>query len=338
MVNLRQYSDFQNAGLTTPVNDNAGMFRKKVEQGESGVLLYGITPPRRDHAPDRIREITARRIERLQALDVDGLVLYDLQDESTRTPQARPFPYLPTIDAGSYSADYLGALDLTKILYKPVATETPESFTRWAAARNSPSSATVLVGAPSKNFPSTLKLSEAYKIRRQVAPDMLLGGVIIPERHALTGHEHLRLMEKSAAGCSFFVSQCVYNPQATRDFLSDYFYHCRDHGLKPSYLIFTLTVCGSVETLAFMKWLGISIPRWLENDLSHASDILHTSMNACHDIADGIIEYCEEKKIPFGFNIESVSIRKAEIEASVTLAHQIAGLLGRSKSIGAEED
>jgi hypothetical protein len=36
----------------------------------------------------------------------------------------------------------------------------------------------------------------------------------------------------------------------------------------------TLTVCGSVETIKFMKWLGISIPRWLENDLSHASDIL----------------------------------------------------------------
>ena len=45
-------------------------------------------------------------------------------------------------------------------------------------------------------------------------------------------------------------------------------------------MIFTLTVCGSVETLKFMKWLGISIPRWLENDLAHASDILETSLAA----------------------------------------------------------
>lgn len=126
-------------------------------------------------------------------------------------------------------------------------------------------------------------------------------------------------------------SQCVYNPQVTRDFLSDYVYHCRDQGLTTRYLIFTLTVCGSVETLKFMKWLGISIPRWLENDLSHASDILETSLKACREIAGGIIEYCGEKGIPFGFNIESVSIRKAEIEASIALAHQIASLLGRYK-------
>jgi len=307
------------------------MFRQKIENGESGVLLYGITPPRRDNTEERIREITARRIERIQGLNVDGLVVYDLQDESLRNSDARPFPYLPTIDAGTYSREYLKALDLIKILYKPVATETPESFAQWATARNDHSSAGVLVGAPSRDFPSTLKLSQAYKIRQQVAPDMFLGGVVIPERHAVTGREHLHVIEKTSAGCSFFISQCVYNPQATRDFLSDYAYHCRDQGLPPRYLIFTLTVCGSVETLKFMKWLGISIPRWLENDLSHASDILETSLKACREIAGGIIEYCGEKGIPFGFNIESVSIRKAEIEASIALAHQIASLLGRSK-------
>ena len=43
------------------------MFRQKVENSESGVLLYGITPPRRDNTEERIREITARRIERIRA-------------------------------------------------------------------------------------------------------------------------------------------------------------------------------------------------------------------------------------------------------------------------------
>ena len=307
------------------------MFRQKIERGESGALLYGITPPRRDYTEERIREISARRIERIRGLDVDGLVVYDLQDESLRNPETRPFPYLPTVDAATYSNNYLSTLEMPTVLYKPVATETPESFAKWAASRNNPSTVCVFVGAPSREFPATLKLSEAYKIRREAAPEMLLGGVIIPERHAVSRHEHLRLMEKTAAGCSFFVSQCVYNPQATRDFLSDYHYHCRDHGQTPRYLIFTLTVCGSVETLKFMKWLGISIPHWLENDLSHASDILETSLHSCRDIAKGIIEYCSQKNLPFGFNIESVSIRKAEIEAATVLTHQIAGLLGRSR-------
>src|SRR5262245_42691325 len=129
------------------------MFRRKIEQGESGVLLYGITPPRRDYTTERIREITARRIERLQTMPLDGLVVYDLQDESARTSEARPFPYLPTIDAGTYSSEYLSPLNLTKILYKPVASETPDSFAQWTTSRNNPSNACVLVGAPSRSFP-----------------------------------------------------------------------------------------------------------------------------------------------------------------------------------------
>ena len=146
------------------------MFRQKIESGEPGILLYGITPPRRDCTAERVREITANRIKRIQGMDVDGLIVYDLQNESLRTSEVRPFPYLPTIDAGTYSNEYLSALDLTRIVRRPVATETPESFAQWAAARNNRSSACVLVGAPSRDFPATLKLSHAYRIRQQVAP------------------------------------------------------------------------------------------------------------------------------------------------------------------------
>ena len=33
-------------------------------------------------------------------------------------------------------------------------------------------------------------------------------------------------------------------------------------------------------------------------------------------IAKDLIGYCKERSIPFGFNIESVAIRKEEVEAS----------------------
>jgi len=39
------------------------------------------------------------------------------------------------------------------------------------------------VGAASRNQSVLLKLSDAYKIRQDVNPDLLLGGVAIPERH-----------------------------------------------------------------------------------------------------------------------------------------------------------
>jgi hypothetical protein len=33
-----------------------------------------------------------------------GLVLYDIDDESDRTPNERPFPFLPTMDPAEYLA------------------------------------------------------------------------------------------------------------------------------------------------------------------------------------------------------------------------------------------
>ena len=56
------------------------------------VLLFGITPPRAETAPDRISEIAARTLARVEALPVDALVLYDITDEADRNAAPRPFP------------------------------------------------------------------------------------------------------------------------------------------------------------------------------------------------------------------------------------------------------
>ena len=40
-----------------------------------------------------------------------------------------------------------------------------------------------------------------------------------------------------------------------------------------------------------------------------------------------MIQYCKERSIPFGFNIESVAIRKEEVEASLGLLNTVNGLL-----------
>ena len=70
-----------------------------------------------------------------------------------------------------------------------------------------------------------------------------------------------------------------------------------------------------------MKWLGIAFPRWLENELQSARDPLPKSLELCEQIFVEVLDYAEDKGIPLGVNVESVSIRKEEIEASVELLH-----------------
>jgi len=89
-------------------------------------------------------------------------------------------------------------------------------------------------------------------------------------RHTLGRGEHLRLLAKQAAGCSFFVTQIIYDVNAAKNLVSDDHYECAARDVKPAPIVFTFSVCGSLKTLEFVQWLGVDVPRWIENDLRHA--------------------------------------------------------------------
>ena len=299
-----------------------------VTDAASGVLLFGITPPRLSTPPERIREITAATLARLDFLNVDGLALYDIDDESDRNPEERPFPYLPTMDPAAYHAEYLGEWNRPAVVYRCVGKYTEAELRAWLRKADVDRVLGVFVGASSRDKSVQTRLSQAHILRRDVRPDLSLGGVAITERP----DEHLRLIAKQEGGCAYFISQVIYSADAAKSIVSDYYYACRARQLAPKPVLFTLSVCGSVKTLAFLKWLGVDVPRWLANSLIHADDTLAESYEHCLANARDLIAFCRRLGMPFGFLVESVSIRRVEIEASVALAHELSRLLGRASS------
>ncbi len=300
------------------------MLTEKIRNRESGIILYGIVPPKVDTLAERIDEIAALQKQRIASLPVDGLVIYDIFDETSRTPEKRPFPFMETLDGQDYASQYLNDLSLPKVIYRSVGKYSPAELSQFLVQAREQDALTVFVGAASKDQPVSMTMSEAYALKQSVAPDVTLGGVTIPERHTTRGSEHLNVFNKIRQGCSFFVSQGVYDLTTSKNLLSDYYYHAQEHELPLVPIIFTLTPCGSLQTLKFMKWLGISIPRWLENDLTHATDILEKSVDVSEQNWLELKAYADEKGIPVGCNIESVAIRKLEVEASIELVHRIA--------------
>ena len=135
------------------------------------------------------------------------------------------------------------------------------------------------------------------------------------------------MLGKQADGCEFFVSQVCYDLDHIRDLLSDYAYLCRDEGVAPKPIILTLAPCGSQKTLEFMSWLGIDVPRWLRTELGRSEDPLSESYDQCLTNARALIGFCRRLGLPFGINVESLTNRKVEIEASVDLARAIGELL-----------
>ena len=308
------------AGETAAFRGPARTLFDKLDAREPGICLYGFAPPKRTSLPEELRAISAQQVERLSKLAPDGVIVYDIRDESERTPEPRPFPFLPTVAPEEYADVHLGSLSLPKIVYRCVSGDTEESFVRWLAKKGTARAGSVLVGAPSQKAVSGLSLRDAYALTRIHAPELMLGGIAIAERHQQHQNEHERILAKAAAGCRFFVTQAVYDVSSTLSLLSDYALALGATQSPAAPIILTFSPCGSQKTLAFMKWLGVHFPRWLENELCFASDPLETSLRLCEATFREAFRYAKSKGIPLGVNVESVSIRKVEIDASFELA------------------
>jgi hypothetical protein len=301
--------------------------RIRSRQGE--FLLFALTPPRLSTTPEEAQEIADVTVERLAPLDVDGLILYDIDEEADRNPEERPFPFLPTMDPADYLERDLGKWRTPVVVYRATSKYTEEELRDWIGAQDAASRMAVFVGASSRGKRVATTLRRAQQLRAELAPDLLLGAVAIPERHTDKGDEHLKLIAKQEAGCSYFVTQVVYDVNGAKNLVSDYAYACRDRGIDPVPIVFTFSVCGSMKTLTFLRWLGVDVPRWIENDLRHADDTLDASLEHAETTARELMTFCRHLGVPFGLNVESVSIRKVEIEASVRLAQRLRNSLSR---------
>lgn len=303
--------------------------RAQILERKPGILTYGITPPKRSYSPEKQAEVAARQLARISRLPIDALVVYDLQDESARTEATRPFPYLECVDPTEYAYTALAGLTIPKVVYRCVAPLVAGRLGASLRRIDAAGGLSVLVGPASRTQTPGLKLTEAYALCRQSTPELPIGGVLIAERHQRTLAEDERALAKLAAGCSFFISQSVYSVAATKDLLSDLWYRCQARELAFPPVLVTLSPCGSLRTLEFMRWLGVSVPRWFENDLRHSQDILRESLMVCLDLFADLQAFARSRGIPLGCNVESVSLHMAEIDASVELLTGVAAILGR---------
>ncbi|PID48030.1 MAG: 5,10-methylenetetrahydrofolate reductase [Proteobacteria bacterium] len=304
------------------------MLKDKIKNKQSGILLYGLTPPKLSYGKERIGQISQKQIKRINALDIDGVILYDVQDEISRSGKERPFSFLQSLAPEVYAKEYLH-VDKPKIIYRVVGKYKRENFCDFLA--NKDVNFSVFVGTASKDQKVNLSMDEAYKLRHEIRKDLILGGVAIAERHKIKKDEPKRIFNKMQNGCEFFVTQAVYDRDNGREFLDDYvsFMKKKNHPLAP--IILTLTPCGTLKTLEFMKWLGISIPKDFEEDLKNSSDFLGKSVKFCQENFKFLYDYGKKIGVPIGCNVESVAVTRFEIETSVELLRSIKKIMNENK-------
>jgi hypothetical protein len=68
------------------------------------VFLLGSCPPREGTSPEEAAAICEKFVARSRCHATDGFVVYDIQDEASRTSETRPFPFRRTMDPSEYAA------------------------------------------------------------------------------------------------------------------------------------------------------------------------------------------------------------------------------------------
>lgn len=300
--------------------------RRRLADPHHFVTLYGTTPPRADAPPERVELAAERLAERVAGLGLDGLVVYDVQDEGARTDAPRPFPFLPTGDPRAYAHRLQTLTDLPALTYKCVVDFSEASWLAWLAETIADYrvAGLSLVGASTPNPPpEALPVDRALQLAAARADGPTLGGVVIAERHSPAYDESRRLLQKAERGCDYFISQVVYQSEPTVRLLEDYVMACEREGVTPRRIALTFSPCGRAKTMEFIKWLGVAIAPETERAILDDPAPFSRSIRICCEHLRAVLERGLAERLPLGVNIESVSIHRDEIEASIELIHAL---------------
>ena len=143
---------------------------RRVTSNTGGFLLFALTPPRLATPVDRVQEIADATVARLQPLNLDGLILYDIDDEAARNPTQRPFPFTPTLDPAHYLANNLTNWTTPVIVYRVAGKYGLWDLQSWLAAQDPSRVMTVLVGAAASDPGIRTSLANAQASSRNVNP------------------------------------------------------------------------------------------------------------------------------------------------------------------------
>ncbi len=303
--------------------------KSKLSDPRHTVLLYGTTPPRLGTPQHQVEAAADKLTARLAGLPLDAIVVYDIQDETGRTQLPRPFPFISTLDPRAYSTLLRARTGRPTITYKALGMMAEADWRPWLAeTKNLGIDVLSIVGRPTSGIHYPLPLSHAIRIAADPTTGLSVGGVVIAERHTAERSESARLLAKASDGCAYFISQAVYHAEPTQRLLADYLRDCRAAGMAPRRIILTFTPCGRAQTLAFIRWLGINVAPETEIALLGARNPLAKSIEICRDNLRRILNAPYAREIPLGVNVESVSINRAEIDASAELFDVLRETLG----------
>jgi len=226
-------------------------------------------------------------------------------------------PYYRNIDTRIFGKSLFETTGKKIIVNKVIAHLPKPMFEEWVkeTVRDYGINSMVFVGASREPFsyvgPSVVEADQC--VANLAASDgggvglkgLEIGNILIPGRE----NEVERSIAKTKAGCSFFTTQLMFQPESFNEFAKEYCEECAKKDLERKRFFLSFAPARSGEDVEFFRWLGCDIPTSVISRLKESGDTMgNTSIDIARDTLSDIMDFIEKNRldIPISLNVEVI--------------------------------
>jgi len=286
-------------------------------------IVLEVVPPHR-RASDRAVGHLLHRLEEAMRGNptIDAVNIPEVLDENHEGD-----PFYRNLDPRAFAMRLLDLVRVETIVNK-VVVHFPSGarFESWAREslddfrlRN-----VVLVGGTRHEVeypgPDIVRANEILGALSGSRRDVTIGNIAIPERRG----EVDRLVRKTRAGCRFFTTQVLFEPDPVSSVLREYGEACTAERLRPATVLLSFAPVSDYHDVEFLVWLGASIaPATEEALLAHRG---RAPGAASLDVARSIWTHIRDDvagsqpHVPLGVNIEEISAHNFDLAVEMARA------------------
>lgn len=299
--------------------------RDKILDTNCPVILYELLPPNSNDSSN-VEAYVDCSIDLLTSASVkiDAVNIPEIHDENHNgnhdskvcMPKIDSREFAQILESASY--DQIKVILNRATVYEPMAAQLQwiQELTRQHKANT-----IILVGGSSSTieYPGPSVLEFGHYIKHNYQQDELFcGGITIQSRRypEQEKDEPNRLIIKGQSGIEFFTSQIIYDSVCIKLLLRDYSLACEKQNIIPKRIFLSFAPIANRKDLDFLRWLGASIPKRIEDELFKAEiGIGWRSSKVAVTVLEDILSFMQHENIqvPLGLNIEHITRHNFEI-------------------------
>ncbi len=323
-------------------NPKKNTLRQKIAAADCPVMMYELIPPGKelDNGSGLAYARCAMDLVNSARISIDAINIPDIRDEM-QNGQKRVAGYEVKTDPREFVSllRQASSAPLDFVINRATVYDDVASQQRWFSDthKHYGVSNVVLVGGESSliQYPGPSVRETAELLHAQFPQSFFCGGITIPTRRKpdSASDEPVRLISKAEQGMEFFTSQVLYEAKSICLLLKDYQVLCEQKDKQPKRIFLSFAPVSTRKDLEFLKWLGVSVPQSIEQELFEANiGTGWRSVKITKAILQEVLSfvYSNRIQVPLGLNIEHIT--RHNFELSKELIEALGGIYAQTYS------